>query len=321
MTENAEDKTPSEGEIVANSDNVKNFNFDELRKSLDLIDEDRSFDYASHVPNESDQSTFQKQLLDIIGEPNETKRAVLGVDIYKYSQYDYNPQKLIPFIFFLLRQKATRNFFSCEKFFSNRYTPEQLETELINTGDGGYLFFKYPIDAIIFLLYFNSQIHLFNSYHFYPNLRKYVGPLTLRYTITYDRVYKIESKFYGPGIIRNARIISKDSLNRFLIDNKTYDWFLLNTNGIENLPFLERKDLYHLDDKSNANDSLLLNKYPNQGVINVSCQKLDNILVKNNQFNVYNLIIQSHLTFSSIYDQNQKTSITTTIGNMNCNGI
>lgn len=46
------------------------------------------------------------------------------------------------------------------------------------------------------------------------------------------------SNFYGSAIINCARIISKDRLNRCLIDAETNKWFLHNTNGIETLTCL-----------------------------------------------------------------------------------
>ncbi len=165
---------------------------------------------------------------------------------------------------------------------------------------------------------------MFNSYHLYPNLRKYLnGPLIVRYTITYDRLYKIDSKYYGPAIIKNARIISKDKLNRFLIDDKTYEWFLLNTNGIENLPNLRLEQMGHLIDPNSKNKEPLKSVYfssNNKGshFQHIFCQKLEKISVKDDNFEVYNLMIQY---FANTAYNEKAVPFITSIGNMNCNGI
>lgn len=169
---------------------------------------------------------------------------------------------------------------------------------------------------------FNGYLHLFNSYHVYPSLRKYLGPLTLRYAITYDYAYKIDSMFYGPAITNNARIISTDKLDRFLIDQKSYEWFLLNTNGIENLAYLNSNHLEYLYDPINIkNNSLTSNLFNPQNkalIRNVNCQKLGQIIIKEESFDVYNIMIQSLANFHANGDD---VCFISTVGNMNCNGI
>jgi hypothetical protein len=310
---------------VPKKDGEKNCNYNTLSLFLDKYDKKFAFDLISQEPTDAEFEKFKKELNKELAEPKETKKAVLGIDIYKYSKYDYNQQKLIPFVFASLRKRAAQLFFDHETFFSSHYDKgeNELENDLINTGDGGYLFFKNPIDAIVFLSKFNALLHLFNSYHLYPNLRKYLDPLTVRYTITYDRLYKIDSKYYGPAIIKNARIISKDKLNRFLIDDKTYEWFLLNTNGIENLPNLRMEQMGHLIDSDSKNNEALKSVYfcsdkERSHFQNIFCQKLEKISVKDDDFEVYNLMIQC---FVKISHAKKAVPFITSIGNMNCNGI
>ena len=312
------------------NDDVINYNYDTLCSFLINHDKEFAFDLISQEPTDAEFEKFKNDLNNELAEPKEIKKAVLGIDIYKYSKYDYNQQKIIPFIFSVLRISAAQLFFDHESVFSSRYKTDgdedenELEKDLVNTGDGGYLFFKNPIDAILFLSRFNTSLHLFNSYHLYPNLRKYLdGPLTVRYTITYDRLYKIDSKYYGPAIIKNARIISKDKLNRFLIDDKTYEWFLLNTNGIENLPNLRLEQMDHLIDPNSKNNKSLKSTYfsnDNEGshFQHIFCQKLEKISVKDDDFEVYNLMIQYFV--NTAYNE-KEVSFITSIGNMNCNGI
>lgn len=312
--------------IVPKKDGEKNCNYNTLSLFLDKHDKKFAFDLISQEPTDAEFKKFKDELDNELAEPKETKKAVLGIDIYQYSKYDYNQQKLIPFVFSSLRKRAAQLFFDHETFFSSHYDKgkNELEKDLINTGDGGYLFFTNPIDAIVFLSKFNTFLHLFNSYHLYPNLRKYLnGPLTVRYTITYDRLYKIDSKYYGPAIIKNARIISKDKLNRFLIDDKTYEWFLLNTNGIENLPNLRMEQMGHLIDQNSKNKEPLKSVYFSSNnershFQHIFCQKLEKISVKDDDFEVYNLMIQYFVNTS--YNEKAVPFITS-VGNMNCNGI
>lgn len=296
-------------------------------KSQELMDALKKSGYKAEIkitPLESTQkiqSRFETNLHSII-KPNDVKRAVLGIDIYKYSQFDYDKQKIIPALFEIIRKVTESFFIRREPFFSNRYTKQLFENDLIHTGDGGFLFFQNPIDALVFLLQFNCIVHLFNSHHIFAPLRRYINePLTLRYAITFDQVYKVDSRFFGPAIIHNSRILSKDKLNRLLIDDKTYEWFLLNTHGIENLPIIKLQDLSHLNLSNNNpknNKSLLFSGSKKANIRNVFCQKLERIQVKEDSFDIYNLMIQSVLSFKS---NNSEASVITTVGNMNCNGI
>ena len=318
----SEETTPPSNATIPNQgiSDVKVYAFDDLKNLLGKIDSPEVGNIASQMPSATEQSEFDSKLSEFLDNSSENNKTVLGIDIYKYSQFKDNQQKMIPFIFSLLRQEAIKTFFDCEPFFSNGYTKQQMEDDMIDSGDGGYLFFNTPIDAIIFLMYFNTFIHLFNSYHLYPKLRKYVGSITIRYAITHNSLYKIDSNFYGAAIIHNARIISKDQLNRCLIDNKTYEWFLLNTNGIETLPHTNINDLAHLKPYGAPTDSLFFSDDYAE-IRNVFCQKLEKIHVKEDDFDIYNLIIQSFLSFYPGEDENKLFPFISTIGNMNCNGI
>ena len=303
---------------IPKKNEVKEYKFHELEDLLDQIDDPAANNIVSKEPTPRTQSSFEKKLQKFIKEEKEVKKAVLGIDIYRYSKVCYDKQKIMPFLFSLLIRNAKRFFLHTETFFTSTYEERQLDQELIHTGDGGYLFFDTPLDSLIFALHFNNFLHLFNSYHMYPKLRKYIGPVTLRYAITYDRAYKIDRKFFGPAIIRNARIISKDKLNRFLIDDNTYEWFLLNTNGIENLTNITTDDIKHLNKKQNNKKSILFKPERDSRIRNINCQKIDQILVKEDSFDIYNIMIQFLAKFRSDDD---KISFITTIGNMNCNGI
>jgi len=239
----------------------------------------------------------EEVVLNTIQRLKEDQYAVLGVDIYKYSQFPSDKQKLIPSLFFLLKFVIDNDFCRYESLFSYHYDVEKLKGDFVHTGDGGYIFFKHPLEAIIYLLYFSYIVHLFNSHHLFSALRNFLGePLTLRYAITYDNLYMIDSKFFGPAIIHNARILSKDKLNRLLIDRNTYDWFLANTNGIENLPNITKEDLTHLKIPSTTPlETLFFNPSKKTKIRSAFCQKLEKISVKDDLFDIYNLMIQYNI--------------------------
>ena len=146
----------------------------------------------------------------------------------------------------------------------------------------------------------------------------------------------MDGKNYGTAIINNARIMSKDKLNRLLIDETTYDWFLKELNGVENIKnfvsvnlqknnriiALKDKD-YEIDDpldllKSKYENSLVLGVWKENEskkdlakgnldlsrelfdvITNVICQKLEQINVKDDSFKVYNLFIQYRLNIDN----------------------
>lgn len=144
--------TPVEAIPPKNLNDVKDFKFGELLALLNEIDNPTASKLVIEEPTEAIFTHFKEALNHFIEEPEEarTKRAVLGIDIYKYSKLDYNKQKLIPFIFSLLREHTKRLFIDFESIFSSRYEKDQIENELIHTGDGGYLFFYTPLEAVFF---------------------------------------------------------------------------------------------------------------------------------------------------------------------------
>lgn len=270
------------------------------------------------------------------------KKAVLGLDIYQYSKYKDEKQDLIPVILKKLLEKAFSDF---KKYETESYNRNQnILKNYIDTGDGGYWFFDNPLDALVFSMYVNLTVHAFNSYIFYPTLRERIGIFTVRFALTYDDVYKLEGKNYGTAIINNARIMSKDKLNRLLIDEATYDWFLKELNGVENIKNfvavnLQKNNriiaLQNNNYKINAPLDLLKNKYENSLVLgvwkdneskkdletgsldlsrelfdvitNVICQKLEQINVKDDNFKVYNLFIQYRLNIDNDENVTPKT--------------
>lgn len=172
------------------------------------------------------------------------KKAVLGFDIYQYSQFPSLQQTLIPHLFKKLYSLTIKNCITNESFFFDYTTSAEFESKFIDTGDGGFQIFEKPFEALMFAIYFQANIVRYNSGNkILSDLYNIVGEISLRYSLTYDNVNEYKKNFYGPAIINCARIMSKDKLNRFLIDNNTITWFNTEINSIETcLSFEPEKD-------------------------------------------------------------------------------
>jgi len=305
---------------------MKEIDTNKVFSILDELDKKSNIQLQAIEPNDKDVDLLKGKLLEYITDNEENKVAVLGIDIFKYSKYYYEEQKLIPIIFRYLVKETIENCFNLETSFSAFYDRDRILNDIIDTGDGGYFVFMNPIDAIVFSIYFNANLHSYNSFHAYPKLRKFIGPLTLRYAITYDKLYTIDNRYFGPAIINNSRIMGCDKLNRLLIDSKTYEWFLLKTNGIENITVLNSDNIFSIKSKAGLIQekfkTLVFQLQDCEPVLqNVFCQKLDKVSIKEDKFDIYNLIIQTRLFFFDDDDISKNAILTTTIGNMNCNGI
>lgn len=303
--------------------------------------------------NDSEKEKIISKVKDFFKTKKE-KKAVLGLDIYQYSKYKDEKQDLIPVILKELIDKAFNDFKKCEPESYNRN--KTILDDFIDTGDGGYWFFDNPLDALIFSMYINLTVHAFNSFILYPILREHIGIFTIRFAITYDEIYKLDGKNYGTAIINNARIMSKDKLNRLLIDEYSYDWFLKEINGVENIKNfvivnIQRNNrviaLKNSGFSTKEQLDSLKSKYENSFVLgiqkdnelkkgntnteffdvitNVICQKLDQISVKEDSFKVYNLFIQYLLTIDNDEDVTPSAYYTevlsVSLGNLNTNGI
>lgn len=217
------------------------------------------------------------------------KRAILGLDIYKYSEYDDKKQPLIPFIFDLLLDNCFELALNIE---TSLFKGINIRENFISTGDGGFIIFPTPIHALAFNLCFFSVLHVFNCGHFSPKLSKYIGGLTIRSTITFDNVFNYEGNWYGKAIIKNARILSKDRLNRFTIDDETYNYFMRKFNGIESLSIID-PDVFKqtMGIKDDLISELFDGRFKNV-LRNIHIQKIEDKLAKSTLLNIYNIEIQ-----------------------------
>lgn len=171
-------------------------------------------------------------------------KCVLGFDIYQYSQYPTLQQSLIPHLFKKLYDTTINNCLELDpNFFKEREKKDFIEY-FIDSGDGGFQIFNNPFEAIIFAIYFQASIVRYNSNNDGTTaLYNIIGEINLRYSLTFDKLYYYNKNYYGPAIINCARIMSKDKLNRFLLDKNAIIWFNQNINGIENLQSLTVEDI------------------------------------------------------------------------------
>lgn len=314
--------------------NVKELKFEELLSTLESEDRKDYYDSSIQKP---DSKTLEELLNNYVDGENIPSKTVLGIDIYRYSKYNELPQNLVPFLSEIILKELIRHCLNHETYIFQKYENEEIfRKNMINTGDGGFFIFDTPIHAITFAIKFESIIRAFNSFHFYPKLRNIMGTINLRYAITYDKVCRYRDNFYGAGIITNARILSKDKLNRVLIDENVYEWFLLNINGIENLMALTINDLHKINefkqyDKTKINTTTFFpvtikNDFYsrigiNVGINNVDVQKIGEIVAKEDKISIYNLHIQHSAMFSDEQDSNKSSKFTISLGNLNVSGI
>jgi hypothetical protein len=279
---------------------------DDLVAELKKIDRVELIDNVHDNVSVGDLSNFSKENI------KQEIKAVLGLDIYKYSDYEEDKQSLIPFVFDLLLDGGFEYIHDAEKTLFKDITT--IRDKYISTGDGGFIIFPTPLHALVFNLYFFAALHIFNSGHFCPGLSKYIGELNIRSTITYDNIFNYEDNWYGRAIIKNSRILSKDQLNRFLIDKETYNYFMKNFNGIETLSIIKNdifKQIMHIKEDFH---SVIFDGKHNNLLKNIHIQKVEDTLAKNTKLNIYNLEIQFNATSSL---NGTKVSYIFTLGNTN----
>lgn len=257
------------------------------------------------------------------------EKSVLGIDIYKYSDYEKGVYEYIPVLFNLMFDNASNACIQYEKyFFTNFSNLQDIKDRFISTGDGGFLIFDDAFQALIFSMYFQMGVHVFNSgkcrFDLECNLYEIIGKIELRYCITTDSIYKYKNNYYGIGIINNARILVKDHLNRFLLDINTLDWFSKKINTIESLSIITINSIMSImGNKSsvhptNGNSPSMLFDNKNKLITFVSVQKLGTLKSKNTTLDVYNLYILFQL--ASLGQTNFNIYIAS-LGNTNTLGI
>jgi hypothetical protein len=299
----------------------KNYEIEDLTK---IISEKDINDFSKFCHEDVDESDLLNTLITEIDTDKFAEKTVLGIDIYHYSQYKPLEQSLIPVLFKLIHNKACDLCLSNSSYIFQHYQSSDTFREMfINSGDGGFQLFDTPIHATAFVINFQMIVRYYNSFRFFPKLRKIVGPLSLRYAMTHDKIYKLDKNYFGPAIINNARVLIKDSLNRFLLDENTNRWFLYQINGIENLQYVSISQLQELatfaDYKriDGENHIYVDSKgFDFEKMISCDIQKIGDIMAKKTPLTIYNL----HLQYKGFLgDGKYKTVIS--VGNLNTTGI
>ncbi len=306
---------------------LKQLNYDEILEILNRKDFESYYCKTNSIPDASDLCDDLRKYIDIKNIP---KKSVLGIDIYKYGSYDDFEQTLIPFLFKLLFKKTIELCLESNQYIFQKYTYEKIINSFISIGDGGFLILDTPLHSLIFAINFDMVQRAYNSYHIFPKLRKIVGGISNRYAITIDKVYYFENNYYGRAIINNARILSKDNLNRCLLAQNAYDWFLLNIDGIENLQLFTLNEIHNIYDFKDYDSSLISNgknviisdiASRDSGIINSDILKIGEIKSKESSLSIYNLHIQATMEICSKEKDDRTKLITVSLGNLNTSGI
>ncbi len=306
---------------------MKRLQFDQIIELLKKVDTESIYEKVTKVPQSDDLYHEMEKYVNLKNFP---RFSVLGIDIYRYGLYKHLEQTMIPALFKILFDKTIRLCLENNQFVFQHYTKEKIQKSFISTGDGGFLIFDTPLHALFFAINFEVMVRAFNSYHHYPKLRKVIGSISLRYAITYDTIFHFENNFYGSAIINNARILEKDSLNRCLLDQRTYEWFLTNIDGIENLQTYTIHDIANIYEytkydkkyiKSGENDIINTRLSRYTGIINSDILRIGQFQSKEVIMNIFNLHLQITLYASSDDKKETKRRITVSLGNLNTSGI
>jgi len=290
------------------------YNYETAFKILNEIESEHG-DYS----NKQDCS----KLYDAIKSVTAESRSIVGIDIYKYSSFEFGKQSLIPFIFEMLYRETTRNCLDAEPWLFQYLSEKKFSSSFISTGDGGFQELRSPLHALIFIIHFELNLRAYNSGLFYPKLMKEVGQLSLRYVITYGKVLVYGNNRFGPAIINNARILSRDKLNRLLIDGSTHDWFMTNMNGIETIPLLNLGDCQKMSRfKIYKGDliGLLINEEGCE-ITHLSSSRLSDLHVKEQVLRVHNVYVQAKMEIDVKEDHVPYGKVMVTVGSPNATGI
>ncbi len=306
---------------------LKTLNFDDIIAILEHKDKRVVFDKTNIIP---DQRELQAELRKYISYDKITRKSVLGIDMYQYSSYGEFEQTLIPFLLKILFEATIKQCLRNHKYIFQKYSIDRIEKNYISTGDGGFLLLDNPLQSLLFASNFAVMLRAFNAFHFYPKLRRIIGAISMRYAITYDKIYTFNNNYFGRGIINNARILAKDSLNRCLIDEHVHSWFTTNLDGVENLQIVTLEDIANIYEFSKnynrkfieENDEIFENEPSRKyGIINSDILKVGVIKSKETSISVYNLHLQVTIRLYKDDDPKKNRLITVSLGNLNTTGI
>ena len=187
--------------------------------------------------------------------------AVLGLDVYQYSQHSRAFLDFVPPIFDLFFRLSIKLCLTLEPWLFP-IKEEEFLFRAKHTGDGGLVLFDSPIHALVFNVYFHFCNALMNAGLIYQKITAFfeqsrkdnsnskgglgeepvaveriVFRSAMAQGVCYDYNPTQRNKMYfGDAYLNCARVLSKDNLDRFLIDQTVRDFFVHWFQGIENLP-------------------------------------------------------------------------------------
>jgi hypothetical protein len=289
--------------------------------------------------HESFPTAYTPEELEEIKAIGRNSSTVVGIDVYHYSQFAVEKQMFVPHLFDLVYDESWHLIKQNYAFIFQQYGRViELEREkfldqnkyFINVGDGGYQILETPLHGVIYILTFATILRLYNADRFMRKMHAKIGDLEVRYVMTFDDVYRYRDHFYGSGIINNSRILARDTLNRFIVDQNVYNWFMTNTVGIENLMSLSLSDIKDIEAFKDYDTSKITSGHnalippqgeskPDDGFKSIDVQKIGKVLQKSMELDIYNLHMQALIHYQNLFQQEQLFSVS--IGNLNTHGI
>lgn len=253
-------------------------------------------------------------------------KVVLGIDIYKYSQYPAIEQVYIPVIFERFYSMTVANVKKHESYLFPEYGNNltDYKKHFISTGDGGFQIFENVLQALVFASYFQVILKRYctggSTTILDKNLYKLVSSIDLRFAISLDKLYNYKGNYFGPAIINNARILSKDSLNRLLIDFNSIQWLNKSINSPENLMDINKEALSKTEyfKKFDKDLGTVMFDEPNK-ILSVDVQKVGTIKVKETSLDIFNMHLQAKLDLK--VDHKEYSIYVVSLGNLNTSGI
>lgn len=296
--------------------------YHELRELFDRYDTAVTRD-TQRLSTETD--TFRAVVNEYFA-AREAVQTVVGIDIYRYSHLDAERQRLIPTVFTLLYHVASRFCWEREAFL---FRDASFDENFISTGDGGYQVMPTPLQGLVFALYFELALSAFNAHAHYPRVRRLLGPISVRYALTYDTLCQQDANFYGTAIINNARILARDTLNRFLVDASSIEWFRAQIGTLESLTMLSVTDVVRLpafaDADQHADEHSMLFRDVDEPlgespIRAVNVQKIGLLTSKQTQLDIYNVHIQAVFSRAAQAAEPERPMVVA-LGNLNTEGI
>lgn len=135
------------------------YNFDSALEILNSIDSEQG---------DSSNTEDCGMLYDLIGSVTAESRSIVGIDIYKYSSFEFYKQSLIPFIFEMLYRETTNNCMKNEPWLFQHLSFDKFISAFIPTGDGGFQELRSPLHAIIFIIHFEANLYTHGGSNLYP---------------------------------------------------------------------------------------------------------------------------------------------------------